>query len=124
MKSSIVKTALIAITLLFAASLSFAVENKPETAGATKAKASEKSVKPKEDTAASKIKLVDINSATKDELKKLPGISDAEADKIIAGRPYLTKAHLVTHNIISAPIYHNLKTMIIAKQKNTVKPKK
>lgn len=124
MKSSIVKTALIAITLLLAASVSFAVENKPESAGATNAKASAKSVKPKEDTAASKIKLVDINSATKDELKKLPGISDAEADKIIAGRPYLTKAHLVTHNIISESTYQSLSKLIIAKQKNMVKPKK
>lgn len=124
MKSSIVKTALIAFTLLLAASLSFAVENKPESAGATKAKASEKSVKPKEDTAASKIKLVDINSATKDELKKLPGISDAVAAKIIAGRPYGSKAWLVTRNIISEPTYHSLKTMIIAKQKDPAKPKK
>lgn len=124
MKSSIVKTALIAITLLLSAGLSFAADSKPETAGATKAKASATSVKPKEDTAASKIKLVDINSASKDELKKLPGISDAEAAKIIAGRPYLTKAHLVTHNIISETTYQSLSKLIIAKQKNTAKPKK
>lgn len=117
MKSNIVKTALIAVALLLSASLSFAAENKPETAGATKAKASAKDVKPKEKAAAAKIKLVDVNSATKEELKKLPGISEAEADKIIAGRPYLTKAHLQTHNIISPEVYQGLRKLVIAKQK-------
>lgn len=123
MKSNIVKTALIAITLLLSAGLSFAADSKPEAAAAPKAKASASSVQVKKASAAN-VKLVDINSATKAELMKLQAISDADADKIIAGRPYLTKAHLVTHNIISASVYHSLKTMIIAKQKNTVKPKK
>lgn len=121
MKSSIVKTALIAITLLLSASLSIAADSKPEAAAAPKASASSVQVKK---APAANVKLVDINSATKAELMKLQGISDADADKIIAGRPYLTKAHLVTHNIISASVYHSLKTKIIAKQKNTVKSKK
>lgn len=48
----------------------------------------------KKATAVAKIKLVDINSAGKKELKTLPGIGDTDADKIIAGRPYGSKAHL------------------------------
>lgn len=123
MKSSIAKTALIAITLLLSASLSSAADNKaaaPQPA-ASKAAASQKSVKSEIDAkrkAAAKIKLVDINGATKDELKKLPGIGDAQADKIIAGRPYATKAHLVTHNIIDAGAYEGVRRLVIAKQPN------
>lgn len=119
MKSNIIKTALIAAAVFLSASGSYAADSKPETAAAPQAKAI--SVK-KAPTA--NVKLVDINSASKAELMKLQGISVADADKIIAGRPYLTKAHLVTHNIISAPVYHGLKATIIAKQKKEVKPKK
>jgi len=40
-----------------------------------------------------------------------------EADKIIAGRPYLSKAHLVTRNILSGAHYAQIKDQIIARQK-------
>jgi DNA uptake protein ComE-like DNA-binding protein len=60
--------------------------------------------------------LVDINSAGKAELKKLPGIGDSEADKIIAGRPYGSKAFLVTRKIIPAGVYEQIKARIIARQ--------
>ena len=49
-------------------------------------------------------------SGSKAELMKLPGISAADAERIIAGRPYLSKAHLVTRGVISAEAYHGLKT--------------
>ena len=119
MKRSIIKTALIAAALLLSASLSVAVENKPGTPTATKAiggaKATEKSAKAGKPAA--KVNLVDINSASKAQLKKLPGINDAEADKIIAGRPYGSKAHLTTRGIVPRGVYENLKTLVIAKQK-------
>jgi competence protein ComEA len=121
MKRSIIKTALIAAALLLSASLSVAVENKPGTPGETKAisgaKTTEKSAKAKDAKAAAKVKLVDINSAGKSELKTLPGISDTEAEKIIAGRPYGSKAHLTTRGIVPRGVYENLKTLVIAKQK-------
>lgn len=63
--------------------------------------------------------LVDINSAPKEVLRKLPGITDAYADKIIKGRPYLTKAHLVTHDIITAGLYESIKKRIYAGQQPT-----
>lgn len=66
--------------------------------------------------AAAKGKLVDINRATKDELKTLPGIQDPQADRIIAGRPYPTKARLVTRNILSAEAYELIKKRIVARQ--------
>ena len=46
-------------------------------------------------------KLVDINKASRTELKTLPGIGDAEAAKIIGARPYMTKTDLVTKNVLT-----------------------
>lgn len=136
MKHSIIRSALIAAALLLSASLSIAAETKPGTAAETKAtggsKTAEKSAKAKDAKAkdakakdakaknakaAAKVKLVDINSAGKAELKTLPGISETDADKIIAGRPYLTKAHLTTRNIVTRDVYEGLKTRVIAMQK-------
>lgn len=123
MKRNFIQTAFIAAALMASASLSFAAEPKPGTAAETKAvsapKAADKSAKPAKPTA--KVKLVDINSAGKAELKTLPGISDADADKIITGRPYLSKANLTTRNVISRDVYEGLKKQVIAKQKGDVK---
>jgi DNA uptake protein ComE-like DNA-binding protein len=57
---------------------------------------------------------VDLNRASKDELKKLPGITDALADKIIAGRPYLTKSRLVTQKVVPEGIYMGIKDKVMA----------
>ena len=66
--------------------------------------------------AAAKIKLIDINSAKKDELKTLPGITDADAAKIVAGRPYGSKAWLVSDNILTEEKYLAINKLVIAKQ--------
>lgn len=60
--------------------------------------------------------LVDVNSASKKELTKLPGIGDVLAGKIIAGRPYKSKKQLETKKIISAAEYRKIAKKIIAKQ--------
>lgn len=82
---------------------------------AAQSKARSKALKA-EKAKAVKVAPVDINSATKEELKAVPGITDAYADKIIAGRPYKSKAHLVTHDIITAGLYDSIKKRIYARQ--------
>jgi competence protein ComEA len=69
----------------------------------------------KKTDAARPARLVDINSASRAELKTLPGIGDAEATKIIAARPYLSKADLATNNVLPTGVYIALKDRIIAK---------
>lgn len=67
--------------------------------------------------AAAPVHLVDINSASRKELMTLPGISAADADRIIAGRPYLTKTELVTKQVLPTGPYLTLRKQIVAMQK-------
>jgi DNA uptake protein ComE-like DNA-binding protein len=58
--------------------------------------------------------LIDINRADRAKLKTLPGIGSAEADKIIAGRPYGSKTDLVIRNVLPEGVYHQIKYRIVA----------
>lgn len=79
--------------------------------------AAETKAAPAAKPAAAKVELLDINSATEAQLKTLPGIGDAYAKKIIAGRPYAKKDQLKSKNILPAATYDKIQDKIIASQK-------
>ncbi len=119
MKKTMLNAALVTLTLFAPAASARAQEDaeaqrkvQPKAGKANAAKAKAKA-KARAEAAA---KAIDINSATKEQLKTLPGITDAYADKIIAGRPYLSKAFLVTKNVLPNDLFQALRTRIVARQ--------
>lgn len=61
------------------------------------------------------VKVVDLNRASLAELKTVPGIGDAEAARIVAGRPWLTKSELATRNVVPTGVYLSLRRHVIAR---------
>ncbi len=80
--------------------------------------AAQTTAEPKQQTVAEKIaaskELLDINTATDAQLKSLPGMGEAYAQRVIAGRPYTAKNQLTTRGILPATAYEQIKLLIIA----------
>ncbi len=114
------KTALIVVSLLLSAGPGFAADVNAAAKTADSAVKSDAkapaSGKVADAPAATKATLIDINSATDAELKAIPGVGDAFAAKIIAGRPYANKTQLTSRKVIPGPLYEQIKDRVIAKQ--------
>ncbi len=60
---------------------------------------------------------LDVNAATAEQLQSVPGITPIYAKRIVAGRPYTTKRQLLTHGILSASVYSQVKDELVAHRK-------
>ncbi|NVN99040.1 MAG: helix-hairpin-helix domain-containing protein [Geobacteraceae bacterium] len=94
-----------------------------------KAPVAKPAIEKKADAAATAAKpaaeeLIDINTATEEQLKKIAGIGDEYSKKIVAGRPYAKKDQLKSRKVIPDALYEKIKDKIIAKQPQKADKKK
>jgi len=123
MHKRIIKTLALSLALALCGVATHAAEKKVPVMGGTVdateegMPAAKHAAKAKKKKGISPTKLVDINSASKADLVKLPGVTAAMADKIIAGRPYTTKSKLITKDVVPVSVFTDIDKLIIAKQK-------
>jgi competence protein ComEA len=113
------------LTLLLAGVLAGCVQRKTESPDELREKTAQTTARMKSDAKAvaqgiregwSRDKPLDLNSATKDQLMALPGVTDPEADRVIAARPYDQPSDLVTRHILSKAQYDKISDRVTAKK--------
>ncbi|WP_161913693.1 helix-hairpin-helix domain-containing protein [Methylosinus sp. C49] len=92
-------------------------KQQPATPAPEPAKEQPSKEPPAKEAAPKPAELLDINSASKEDLDALPGIGEARSVAIIKGRPYKGKDELYQKNILPKGVYEKIKDKIIAKQK-------
>lgn len=108
--------ALVAVSMLLSVAPGFAAEVKTDAKPSPAAVLEPAKGTAADEKSAARGPLVDINTASAAELKAIPGVGEALAAKIIAGRPYANKAQLKSRKVVSALLYEQIKDRIIAKQ--------
>ena len=108
-------TSLVSLTLMTAGSAFAQVPGNQVAKGPT----------PKPSTSTAKpatTSLVDLNTASKQALMTLPGITETNAKKIIENRPYKTKADLTQKKVISPDAYAKIEAKVVARTSTRVSP--
>ena len=107
-----------ALVLVLVAAVAFAQDSTataPPSGGTTSEAPAKAAPKHRPAKGAAKHAMVDINSASKEDLAKLPGLSDEIADKIIAARPFKSRMELVAKKIVTRAQFRKIRTMVTAK---------
>jgi competence protein ComEA len=102
---------LVGTAMLAAGSVALAAHPVPKVPASPSSQAMTAAPKP-----VNPVKPVDLNNASRAELKTLPGIGDAEVDRIVKGRPYLSKTIPFTNGVLPESMYATLKSSIVVKE--------
>src|SRR5689334_3217755 len=112
-------------TAIFLATVLAGCAPQPQSSQDLKEKTAEATAKMKSDAKAvaegiregwSRDKPLDLNSASKDQLMSLPGMSPADADRVIAARPFAAAVDLVNRHILSKAEYDRISDRVVTKK--------